>query len=315
MVIRKLKETLTEYLENNQDLKYNTRQTHKYAWAKLVECKGDILVSELAYNDMEDFKAYLFNQGLQPGAVKSYLKMCRPVLNRACRRRYREGDPFVGLKLPRVPKAEIRFYSDAELSAMLGCANLLWQARIIASASAGLRKGENLNLTLRDIDFDEGYISVQPKRRTDRTWPWSPKSYECRRVPLTEQLIKILVLITDELPVGQPYVMLTEKRYWHLRQLLLKGKLPERVMGTPDENFRPFQKIKENAGITDGTFHDLRRTCITRWTWNLAPQEVKKLAGHADLKTTLEFYSAIRADVLQRAHHTVGATGLEPATS
>jgi len=312
---RKLTETLKEYLEKNQQLKYNTRQAHKYAWAKLIEAKGDVMVSELSHNDIEDFKEYLYNQGLKPGAVKSYLKMCRPVLSWAKRRGYRQGDPFKDLKMPRVPKSEIRVYSDAELSAMLGCANLLWQARIIASASAGLRKGENLNLTLRDIDFDNGHISVQAKKRTDKTWPWSPKSYECRRVPLTEQLMKILALITDELPVGQPYVMLTEKRYWHLQQKLLKGELPERTMGTPDENYRPFQKIKENAGVIDGTFHDLRRTCITRWTWNLAPQEVKKLAGHADIKTTLEYYSAIRADVLQRAHHTVGARGFEPRTS
>ena len=313
--MRKLTGTLKEYLEKNQQLKFNTRQAHNYAWAKLVEAKGDILVSELTYNDIEDFKAHLFNTGLKPGAVKSNLKMCRPVLNWAKRRGYRLGDPFKGLKMPRVPKSEIRVYSDAELSAMLGCADLWWQARIIASASAGLRKGENLNLTLRDIDFDKGHISVQAKRRTDKTWPWSPKSYECRRVPLTEQLMKILVLITDELPVGQPYLMLTERRYWHLRQLLLKGELPERMMGTPDENFRPFQKIKENAGVIGGTFHDLRKTCITMWTWDMAPQEVKKLAGHADIKTTLEYYSAIRADVLQRAQHTVGATGLEPATS
>jgi len=314
MSARKLTEILTEYLEKNQQLKFNTRQAHKYAWAKLVDFKRDILVSELNHNDIEDFRAYLFNSGLKPGAVKSNLKMCRPVLNWACRRGHRQGDPFIGLKLPRVPKSEIRVYSDAELSAMLSCADLWWQTRIIASASAGLRKGENLNLTLRDIDFDKSFISVQAKKKTQETWPWSPKSYECRRVPLTEQLSKFFTLIIAELPIGQPYLMLKEKRYWCLIQRMKKGQMSERMMGTPDENYRPFQKIKENAGVI-GTFHDLRKTCITRWTWNLAPQEVKKLAGHADLKTTLEYYSAIRADVLQRAKHTVGATGLEPATS
>jgi len=311
---RKLTETLKEYLENNQDLKFNTRQAHKYAWAKIIEAKGNILVSQLTYNDIEDFKAYLFNTGLKPGAVKSNLKMCRPILNWAKRRRYRKGDPFVGLKLPRVAKSEIRVYTDAELSAMLACASLIWQGRIVASASAGLRRGEGQNLTLRDIDFDKGYISVQAKKGTDSTWPWSPKSYECRRVPLTEQLSNLFVLIIEDLPVGQPYLMLTEKRYWTLRHRLNKGKLSERVMGTPDENKRPWEKIKEETGIT-GTFHDLRRTCISKWSWELAPQEVKRLAGHADLKTTLEYYSAIRADVLQRAQHHVGATGLEPATS
>jgi len=272
-------------------------------------------IADFDYRDAEDFQESLF-ETLAPGAVKSNIKMIRPVFNWAWRRGYREGDPFLGLRLPRVPKTEIRIYSDAELSAMLEAANLMWQARIIASASAGLRKGEVLNLTVCDVNFEKGYISVQAKRDTPYTWSWSPKNYECRRVPLSEQFNRLLVkILTDQIPAGQPYLMIPERRYWGIQQLRKKGQLKERVMSTPDENFRPFKRIREAAGVENGTFHDLRRTCITRWTWDLPPQEVRKLAGHADLKTTLEYYSAVRADVLQRAIHTIGATGLEPATS
>ena len=92
-----------------------------------------------------------------------------------------------------------------------------------------------------------------------------------------------------------------------------------RMMVNPDENFgRPFQKILRTAKISDGTYRDLRSTAITRWLLaGLAPQEAQRLAGHSDIETTMTFYAACRADIIDRARQawSIGATGLEPATS
>jgi len=314
--MRKLTEVLEEYLSKNRDLKWNTRRSYSNAWRNLIEAIGNKDISDVNSNDIEDFRAFLFEIDLKPGAVKSILKNTSPVMNWAKRRGYRQGDPFDGLRLPRVPKREIRVYSDAELCVMLASANILWQARIITAASAGLRKGEVLNLTVDDVDFDKGHIKVQTKRETKHTWLWSPKSYECRQVPLSEQLNNLLVKIMVELPDGQPYLMLSEKRYWGIQHLREIGQMQERVKYTPDENFRPFRRLLDRAEIRNGCFHDLRKTAITRWLLTgLAPQEVQKLAGHADIETTMKYYAACRNDIVYRARLTIGATGLEPATS
>jgi len=312
----KLTEVFEEYLRKNQQLKWTTRDSAARAWNKLVKAVGDMDVSEFGYNEAEDFQEFLFNEELAPGAVRSNLKMVRPVMNWAKRRGYRVGDPFEGLRLPRVARREVRVYSDAELCVMLAGATQLWTARIITAASAGLRKGEVLNLTVDDVDFDKGYIKVQAKQETVHTWRWSPKSYECRQVPLSEQLNNLLVKIMVELPDGQPYLMLSDRRYWGIQQLRAAGNMPERVRNTPDENFRPFKRILDRAGIGNGCFHDLRKTAITKWLLaGLAPQEVRKLAGHADIQTTMTFYAACRNDIVYRARLKIGATGLEPATS
>jgi integrase len=311
-----LTEVFEEYLRKNQRLKWATRDSAARAWNKLIKAVGDMEISGFNHNEAEDFQEYLFNEGLAPGAVRSNMKMVRPVMNWAKRRGYRQGDPFEGLRLPRVPKREIRVYSDAELCVMLASATVLWQARIITAASAGLRKGEVLNLTVDDVDFDKGYIKVQAKRETQHTWRWSPKSYECRQVPLSEQLNNLLVKIMVELPDGQPYLMLSEQRYWGIQHLRQTGNMPERVKNTPDENFRPFRHILDRAEIRNGCFHDLRKTAITCWLLaGLAPQEVQKLAGHADIQTTMDYYAACRSDIVYRARLEIGATGLEPATS
>ena len=319
MLHKLLSEVFEEYLIKNQRLKWNTVDGRTRAWGKLIRAKRDMLISDFCYDDAEDFQEYLFNEGLAPGAVRSYLKKVRPIFNWAWFKGYREGDPFKGLKLPKVPQKEIRVYTNAELCGMLASATILWQARIIAAASAGLRKSEVLNLTVKDIDFEKGLIKVQTKRKTAHTWLWSPKNYEVRRLPLTENLNRLLVRILDGLPTGQPYLMITAERYWWLQQLRAKGEMPERCKNTPDENFRPFKKILQQAEISDGCFHDLRKTAITTWLLSgLAPQEVQKLAGHSDIETTIRYYAACRHDHIDRARQAwanIGARGFEPRTS
>lgn len=134
----KLTEVFVEYLRKNRRLKWTTRDAATRAFTKLVKAVGDMDVSEFGHNQAEDFQEFLFNGELKPGAVRSNLKMVRPVFNWAKRRGYRQGDPFASLGLPRVPKREIRVYSDAELCVMLAMATELWQARIV-TASCGYK--------------------------------------------------------------------------------------------------------------------------------------------------------------------------------
>jgi len=86
-------------------------------------------------------------------------------------------------------------------------------------------------------------------------------------------------------------------------RLKAKGELEYEVCKCPDGNFgRSWQTIFKKAGIEDGTFHDLRSTCITEWLEKgLMPHEVKELAGHADINTTMNYYVGIRESLIDRA--------------
>jgi len=319
----KLSNVLEEYIRKNQRLKWNTLYLTKGTWAKLIKAKGDMVIGDFTSNIAEDFQASLFDEGLKPGAVKSYIKMTMCVTSWAQRRGCLDHNPFEGFKFPRVPQKEIRVFTEAELTAMIEAAPNdfcdMWQARIIAAASAGLRRSEALNLKVSNVDLDRGEIRIQANKGSNEVWPYCPKDYESRRVPLTEQLSQLFVRILSELPPGQPYWLLTEKRYWHLQQLRKKGKMSPRMMVNPDDTCsRRFKKILRNAQISDGSYHDLRSTAITRWLLaGLAPQEVQKLAGHSDIETTMTYYAACRPDIVDRARQawSIGATGLEPATS
>jgi len=307
--VQRLYSLIDEYMTKNC-VKWSTETWLRAAWKHLI----DMDLAEFNYCEAEDYRERLYQRGFSASTVKSYMKAVQLVMNWSWRRGYRSDDPFARLKKPRIPQQEIRVFSHAELCDMLAAApNDRWRAMIMTAVTAGLRKSEVLNLTIRDIDFEKGFIRVQAKKETPQTWPWATKSYACRRVPLTEETNKMLVKRLDELPAGQPYLMLTEKRYWTLQQKRQKGSLPGRLCLRPDENWRPWDQIMGSVGI-EGTFHDLRRTCITAWTRGLAPQEVQKLAGHASITTTMEYYAAVGTDVLDRAR-TIGATRFERATS
>jgi integrase len=65
---------------------------------------------------------------------------------------------------------------------------------------------------------------------------------------------------------------------------------------------RKFDKILKRGSIDEGEFHDLRRTCMTRWFANgLTEFDVMKLAGHSDFATTHRFYLAARRDLIEKA--------------
>ena len=58
----------------------------------------------------------------------------------------------------------------------------------------------------------------------------------------------------------------------------------------------------------DGTFHDLRATCITEWLENgMMPHEVQRLAGHASIDTTMNYYVGIREAMINRARQASSA--------
>ena len=314
----KLSELIGQYIDKNPNLKSTTLKRRRYIWGLLIEAVGDIDVADFDYCAAEDFQQWLYGRDLSPASVRAYRKAIQSIMCWSWRRGYRCGDPFNGLPPPRVPQSEIRVYSEAEVQAMLAAAeNKIWRARILAAVSAGLRKSEVLNLTISDVNFERNYISVQSKKETAFTWRWSAKNYQVRRVPLYEKLANLLAEIMAEMQAGQPYMMLSERRYFSIQRVRARGRLDDRIRTAPDENVRPWKNILQATGI-QGTFHDLRRTAITRWSWSMPPQEVKKLAGHADIETTMKYYAAVRADVLQRASQAssyIGATGLEPATS
>jgi integrase len=206
----------------------------------------------------------------------------------------------------------VHVYTDQQCEKIIEAAALFdqrynralpWELLVRLALCTAMRRGEILNLTWRDIDFENMTVDVEPKTDTEQTWPWLIKDTDRRTVPLTETVIDMLTQWQAEQSEGYPYVFVSPERYHRIQARQKAGEWTLEHGKCPVTNFYPqFTGIRDRAGVKTGSFHDLRKTCISQWlNSGLEPHEVTKMVGHSCFETTWKFYVSIRKNVLNKA--------------
>jgi len=228
-----------------------------------------------------------------------------------------DENPIQQVKRPRVPRQEIRIFNDDECLRLVRAAEdyfavqsgkkrtqpIAWPLLIRTGICTGMRRGELLNTTWHDIDFEKKAIKVAPKADTSSTWEWHIKDTDRRRLPLIDESLDLFAKHQTEQPEGYTYVFIPVAGYDYIQRLRKRGEWSVERGKNPVNNFdRQFRTIRERVGIFDGTFHDLRRTCLTNWLDDgLRSHDLTQMAGHASFETTRRFYLAVKKDLVDRA--------------
>jgi integrase len=288
----------------------STLVQQEIAMKHLIRVVGNVDYLNVSHRHGERFIQTCLDEGNSPATVNKKIRSIKRLFQLAIDRGQLEENPFKRVRKPKTPRGKVRVYSDEE------CANLIksgldyandmttpWGLLITVALCTGMRRGELLNTTWQDIDFDKQFIEVSPKKNTSLTWEWHIKDNERRTLPLTDEVVFRLTQHRTKEAKVHPYVFIPPYRYEHIQQLRKDGKWTVRHGMCPVNNFtRQFRAILNGACVETGQFHDLRRTCLTRWLFNgLSAYDVMNLAGHADFDTTRRFYLAVREDLLQRA--------------
>jgi len=256
---------------------------------------------------LQGFTWEIRGKGNRPATVAKKIATLKRQFNLAVERHQLDDNPFHHLKKPKALDGEIHVYSDEECDRLVKAARDIkigklyrWEMIFLTDLCTRMRRGELLNATWRDVDFAGQKIHVAPKDNTEQTWIWQIKDKDRRSLPLTDEVVKMLIEHQATQPEGYPYVFVTPRRYDNIQRLRRLGRWSIRQGKCPVSNFQyQFQKILAHAGIEEGTFHDLRRTCITNWfAYGLSEYEVMILAGHASFETTRRFYMAVRRTLL-----------------
>ena len=281
------------------------------AMRDFVACVGDIDVQDVRYEHGERFIQYCLAQGISAATVTKKVKHLKRVFQLAEDRGQIDRHPLRRLKPPKAPKRKIRVFTDDECHRLCSVARayeakgrpVRWELLIRMCLGTGMRRGELMNTTWRDIDFANMTIDVSPKQDRGDTWEWHIKDTERRTLPLTTDLVRLLVEHQMSQTEGNPYVFVPMARYKYIQELRFARHWSVEKGRSPLSKFcHHFNKIRRLAGIETGTFHDLRRTCLSNWVaQGLSLHEVKELAGHAGIETTERFYLAVRKDVVDRA--------------
>ncbi len=275
-----------------------------------VECVGDIDVLEVRYEHGEQFIQHCLAHELSAGTITKKIKHLKSVFQLAEDRGQLDRHPLRRLKAPKVAKRTIRVFTDQECHSLCRAARhyeekgsrVRWELLIRTCLATGMRRGELMNTTWRNIDFANMTVDVSPKPDRMDTWEWHIKDTDRRTLPLTADLVRLLVGHQMSQPEGCPYVFVPTVLYEHIQELRRAGQWSVERGRSPLSKFcHHFNKIRRLADIEIGTFHDLRRTCLSNWVaQGLSLHEVKELAGHASIETTERFYLAVRRDVMDR---------------
>jgi integrase len=283
----------------------------KRSMEDFVDCIGNIDVQAVRYEHGERFIQYCLDRGLSSGTVTKKIKHLKRVFQLAEDRGQLDHHPLRRLKPPKVSKRKIRVFTDDECHRLCQAARqyeqkgspVRWELLIRMCLVTGMRRGELMNTTWRNIDFANMTVDVSPKKDRTDTWEWHIKDTDRRTLPLTSDLVKLLVEHQMSQPEGNPYVFVPMARYEHIQEYRGSHEWTVDKGRSPVSKFcHHFNKIRRLACIETGTFHDLRRTCLSNWVaQGLSLHEVKELAGHAKIETTERFYLAVRNDVIDRA--------------
>ena len=189
-----------EYLKYTETLSPN-RHYHvsRITRKRLIPFFGSLNLSDITPKDIDDFKVSIARQ-LKPSTVNEYLSILRAILRLAVDWEFLSVSPIRKVKLMRVQKEEPPTLTVAEADRLTdACSDPRLHLFAMIGLHTGLRIGEIVNLTWRDIDLKRGILKVRPKK------DWVVKDRDIRDVPLSDPLGEALARHPRH--ISSPYVL------------------------------------------------------------------------------------------------------------
>jgi len=289
-------------------------QTHlKSATFQLARIRSDFAewldkpMTTITTEILEDTRAKWRKGGLAARTTNRDMQRLQAVLSRAVATKVLDRNPFDELKPLKVDrKGRVRFLSADEESALRkaltdreerlrtardrfnawrkarhlkllppreGVYGDRLQPMVLLALNTGLRRGELLALRWADVDLTAKLLTVTGT---------NAKSGNTRHIPLNAEAVTVL------------------ETWRTLRKDdgLLFGRRDGRRM---KRTSRGWARVKEDAGITNFRFHDLRHHFASRMVQSgVDLNTVRELLGHADIETVM-IYAHLAPDNLARA--------------
>lgn len=308
--------TKDSLVRTGDQIRESTRRETESAMRDFIRTIGNIDFRNVSLAHGEQYLQTCLDRGNTKATVAKKLRHIKRVFKLAVNRKQLDENPLQHIAMPKSPKKKVNIYTDAQCRRIQKAAqecvsewnperSVKWDLMISVALTTAMRRAELLNCTWGDVDFDAQTIEVNPKQNTKETWEWLIKDADRRTLPLTEDIVQMLVDHQTRQPEGYPYIFVPRARYDHIQNVLRptgKWTLSDSRLKVVNNFKRDFDKILRRAGVKSGTFHDIRRTTISMWLANgMSEYDVMVLAGHASFATTHKFYLAVADDLVHRA--------------
>ncbi len=292
-----------EYVEDRKVAGLRSWYTVLKQVGVLKDYFGERPLNSLTYGAIRQFRTARFKAKTRAGgqrtiaSVNRELALLRRMLNVATAEGWLTVNPFKqGAQLVSIAdeKKRERIITRTEENALLAACEAPrrghLRAIIIAALDTGCRRGELLKLRWQDVDFQTGQITIMA---------FNTKTAKARVVATTSRLRTELERLWEESPKD----------------------LGMRVFGGLQTVKKSFAGARNDAGLPDLRFHDLRHSAATRLVRADMPlSEVGRILGHSQPSTTYRYVNADRetaqraADALDR-FNSLSETAPESTTS
>jgi integrase len=224
----------------------------------------------------------------------------RSAFREAVERRIIARNPMHGVHPPRRSRRPMQALSPSEARDLLDAArDDDLEALYVLAITTGLRQGELLGLTWRDVDLRHARVSVQRTlvRLRGRWIVAEPKSIRsCRTVALGQRAVAALS--------AQRRKQLEQHRQaasvWGAGDLVFTDAAGRPLLGAHVTE-RCLKPLLRRAGLPVVRFHDLRHTSATLLlSEGVHPKIVSEMLGHSSIELTLDTYSHVLPDMQDR---------------
>ncbi len=281
---------LTDY--RNRGGKHERRWA--LAWRHLEPMFGSVPVTELSTNQINDYVASRRAEGADNATVNRETTLLKAMFNCGRRTTAEGAKPMVG-HMPAFPKrlkeSEPRtgFVTDEQYERLRANANQLWLRALIAAAySFGFRKGELLNLRVRQVDLLDRWIELE----TGTT-----KNGEARKVRMTSEVFELMRACLRN-KVAEDYVFTREdgsrvvdpRDAWY--ELCVKSGLGQYITAEG--------KTGEYRRYLGLNLHDFRRSAIRNMTRRgISDKTAMRISGHKTFSVFQRYNIVDEADLVR----------------
>ena len=272
----------------------NNERTTAYAYGNIVKnhlipALGRVKLSQITPDLLEEYYHWLGKErGLASNTIRKHHILLHTSLQAACRLGLLRTNPVDLAMPPRYETGSANYYNPEQLGELLQMVTgHALELPVRLACSLGLRRGEILGLRWRDVDLEEGTLTVRRTRTTmgSVVVEKAPKTVvSCRTLSIASlgDLINLLEVLREdrkqrEVPCGANDLLVldTTDRPWH-----------------PNVLTSTFSHFVLKHGLPPVTLHGLRHSFASVASNARVPMyQISRAMGHSSPATTQRVYT------------------------
>lgn len=251
-----------KYAENN--LSNSSYRLYQFSLNHLISFIGNKELTRITNKDIENFKEYSITKRRKT-SINIYIRTLKAIFNLGVKWNMLDASPMKGIKQFKLPEQEPLAFSNEEISTLLAViSDESVKSIVLFGLFTGCRLNEILNVQWSDVNMREKIITIRNK------WDFRTKSGKMRCIPISDKCLALLAGLDNS---GDLLFNRNGEKF-NLMFISHKFKKYVRLAGLPEKYH----------------FHCLRHTFVSNLIKNnININYVKELAGHSDIKTTLNY--------------------------